>query len=742
MSIIPKNNNRLVTETFPVTGMMCAVCAGTVAKTLSELPGVECADANFATSSANVTWNPKLTSPDAMKSALGAIGFTLIAESDEVRAAEEKERQEAVNYLNLRRRVILAWIISLPLCILCMSGIHFHGDAWIYMLLTLTVMIVSGRQFFVKGFQNLLHRAPSMDSLVALSTSVSFLFSAFNTIYPDALSSQGNSVGLYYEGAAMIITFVLTGKLMEARSRQNTGRALRALMSLQPKSAAIINNDGSIEEISIERIEPNMSILVRAGERIPIDGVVTDGVSSVDESMLTGEPEMIEKSIGAKVSAGTLNENGALTVKALAVGKDTELSRIVRSVRDAQGSKAPVQRIVDKISAIFVPTVITLSLLTFVAWFIISADLAQALVCAVSVLVIACPCALGLATPTAIMVGIGCGAKHGILIKDATALELLNRADYVVLDKTGTITVGHPHVIAEIWDNSCDSSLISSLAFAAESNTTHPLADAICDHLKKKRITPITPESFEYIPGKGVSMIHDGICYNIGRYKLAEDTHQFTEFCEQADKNGSSIVIISKADKPCAAFEIADTLRSDAIETISKIKKSGHEVMLLTGDRYASASHIATLAGIESVIAEVLPSGKLEAIKRLRSEKHIVAMVGDGINDAEALAEADISIAIGSGSDIAIETAQLTLIGGKLSALPIAFKLSKKTTRIIKENLFWAFIYNIIGIPLAAGALSSFGFTLTPMYASAAMALSSVCVVSNSLRLNSSNFIN
>ncbi len=730
-------NKNVMKETFPVTGMMCAVCAGTVRKTLADMPGVVEADVNFATQSATVEWNPAETSPDAMVRAVADAGYGLIAESDEARAMAEKDRKDAEEYSAMKRRVIVAWVLSLPLAVLCMTHVHFPGEAWVYMVMTLIVMVYCGAGFFRRGFHSLLKRVPTMDTLVAISTSASFLFSLFNTVFAARLSELGFMADLYYEGAAMIITFVLTGKLMELRSRRNTGAALRALMGLQPKTALVVASDGNVQETPISEIHPGMLVSVRPGERIPVDGTVTDGVSAVDESMLTGEPERVEKTTGMKVSAGTLNGNGTLTVKADTVGAATELARIVRSVRDAQSSKAPVQRLVDRISAWFVPAVIMVAVLTLIIW-IATGNVPMALICSVSVLVIACPCALGLATPVAVMAGIGRGARRGILIKDATALELLHKVDIVVLDKTGTITSGHPRVTATARASGADRERLSSVAYGGELKSTHPLAEALCEYFKKEGTRPAEPESFEYVPGKGMSLTYQGHSYEIGSATLLDNPGTEPQLRDTVTgwlESGAGVVVLAEDGVAVSAFRVADTLQKDIPQTIARLRESGREVILLTGDRETTARHVACEAGIGTVVAEMLPGDKLEYIRKLREKGHVVAMAGDGINDAEALAEADVSVAMGGGSDIAIEVAQLTLVGGRLSSLPEAFALSNKTLRIIKENLFWAFVYNVIGIPLAAGALSGIGFTLTPMFASAAMALSSLCVVGNSLRL-------
>lgn len=705
-----------IRQTFPVTGMMCAVCAGTVQHVLSETPGVESADVNFATSSATVEWNPSLIGTSDLQKRVEEAGYGLIVQSDEAKAVEQKEKEDARAYRDLRIRVIAAWLISVPLAVLCMVHVHFPAEQWIYMAMTIVVMAWCGAGFFRRGFRTLLAGAPTMDTLVAISVSVSFLFSAFVTIFPEVMLRNGYSADIYYEGAAMIITFVLTGKLMEARSRRNTGAAIRALMGLQPDTAQVVLPDGEVREMPLSLVEAGMTLLVRPGERVPVDGTVVSGHSSVDESMLTGESEPIEKTGGCAVTAGTLNGNGTLTVRADKVGRETELARIVRSVREAQGSKAPVQRLVDKISARFVPAVIAVALLTFIVWAFFLGDWGRALVCSVSVLVIACPCALGLATPTAVMVGIGNGARKGILVKDASALELLDKVDMVVLDKTGTITEGHPRVNDVKWYDFSSKGSLSGVVYGAELLSAHPLAEAICSYFKALGVQPEAPDTFEYTPGRGITFTYKDETYELG--------------------NRVGPVSLMRGRDVLAVFDISDTLRPGVPHDIAALKASGREVMLLTGDRKSTAQKIAAEAGIERVVAEVMPAGKLEVISRLKKEGYFVAMAGDGINDAEALAEADVSVAMGGGSDIAIEVAQLTLVGGNLRSLPEAFRLSRRTLKIIRENLFWAFVYNVIGIPLAAGVLTSVGFMLNPMYASAAMALSSVCVVLNSLRLN------
>ncbi|MBD5298597.1 MAG: copper-translocating P-type ATPase [Bacteroides sp.] len=739
----------LKTSSYPVTGMMCAVCAGTVEKTVADTPGVSSASVNFATAEVTFTYNPSLTSPQIVAEAVSKAGYAMIVTESTAEAVEEKEKAELRQYEVMKRNLIIAWILTLPLSAICMLHIHFPGSDWVMMALALAVMLISGRRYYTSGLRHLFSGRPDMDSLVAVSTLVSFLFSLFNTIFPNILAVNGVPADLYYEAAAMIIAFVSTGKFMEIRARRNTGTAIKALMGLQPSEAQLLLPDGSVKTLRIDEIRPGDRLIVRPGERIPVDGVVEEGISVVDESMLTGEPEGVEKTPGAKVAAGTLNTNGSMTVKALNVGASTELARIIECVRRAQGSKAPVQRLVDRISAIFVPTVITISVLTFCMWLLLSpGNISMAVIAAVSVLVIACPCALGLATPTAVMVGIGRGAREGILIREATALEQLAKIKILAIDKTGTLTEGKPRV-TDTWSlNTSDSTLLKAV-MALESRSAHPLASAIvewCEH-QTPGSAPDEPEHFDYIPGLGITGKVDGKGYWIGSPALAlregaEIPGSLSEIIARWESEGAGIVLAGDSHNLLMAFKVSDTVRPEAAGAIAQLKGKGVRPILLTGDRLSAAEHIAHITGIDEVIAGVLPQGKQDAIINLKKEAQrdgagLVAMAGDGINDSQALAEADVSIAMGGGSDIAIEVAQVTIVSGRLTFIPRAIELSAKTLRTIRENLFWAFIYNVIGIPIAAGALYPLcGLLLTPMIASAAMAFSSVCVVLNSLRLN------
>ncbi len=743
--------------TYPVTGMMCAVCAGTVEKTVAQCPGVKDASVNFASAEVSFSYDPTKVTPEEIAHAVNEAGYEMIIVNSAIEAVEEKEKAEHEQYVKMRHNLIIAWVLTIPLSVICMLHVHFPGDSWVQCLLALGVMVTSGRRFYVSGIRHLFSGRPDMDSLVAISTLVSFLFSLFNTITPQTLTNAGIPADLYYEAAAMIIAFVSTGKFMEMRARRNTGTAIRALMGLQPSEALLVENDGSVKRVKIEDIKRGDLISVRPGDRIPVDGIVTSGHSVIDESMLTGEPEGVEKIAGSKVSAGTLNTNGTLTVKATEVGAGTELARIIECVREAQGSKAPVQRLVDKISAVFVPTVISISILTFIVWICFGTiHLPIAILAAVSVLVIACPCALGLATPTAVIAGIGRGAREGILIRQATALELLSKITVLAIDKTGTLTEGKPRVTSV--SSSPDSALTPELidaVYALEMKSSHPLAGAITEWCESQKASnkpeeknpPLTePDSFDYIPGKGIIGYVNGKRYWIGNESLCatEGAHVSDELHKEIEKwmsEGAGVVIAGDSEKALVAFKVADTIRKDAAEAIAALKADGIRPVLITGDRLATARYVADAVGIDEIVADALPGDKQAAIIKLKEEGEVVGMAGDGINDSQALAEADISIAMGGGSDIAIEVAQLTIVSGKLIYIPRAVRLSASTLRIIKENLFWAFVYNTAGIPIAAGVLYPlWGILLSPMVASAAMAFSSVCVVLNSLRLNRLRF--
>ncbi len=723
--------------TFPVSGMMCAVCAGTVERVLRSEKGVENAAVNLAAGTVEVSWNPADTSPEKLAEAIKPDGYEMIVEKSAVKAALKGREAEERRYNDLKRKVVLAWILTLPIAVVGMFHIHFPGENWAMCVASLIVMLVCGRQFFVNGFRSLFRGHPGMDSLVAVSTTVSFLFSLFNTSFPTFWTDRGVNPEMYYEAAAMVIAFVLTGKLMEMRARRSAGSAISDLMGLTPTEAQIRMPDGSLERVPVSEVRPGTVVCVSPGDRIPADGVVVEGVSSIDESMLTGEPIGVEKSAGSKVFAGTINGNGTLFIEATSVGNTTRLARIIENVQHAYGSKAPVQKLVDKIAGIFVPAVMLIAVITFGVWIAFGLDrLPMAVLAGASVLVIACPCALGLATPTAMMVAVGRGARHGLLIKDAEALELLAHINVLAIDKTGTLTEGKPVVTRAEWSvPENDRAEFLNLLTALEQGNAHPLAGAITTWAKESGATPAALSGFEYIPGEGATAkTADGRRVWAGSLKLAR--RMGAEVPDQKTEPGEGLVIAGVDSRCFVTLGITDNLREEATQTVRELKKLGIEPVLLTGDSEGAARHIASQARIAKVIAEAMPDRKLKVIEDLKAEGKWVAMAGDGINDAAALAAADVSIAMGGGSDIAMEVAQLTIVRADLAQIPRAVLLSRATLRVIRENLFWAFIYNIIGIPIAAGVLYPFtGWMLTPMFASAAMAFSSVCVVTNSLRL-------
>ncbi len=709
---------------IPVLEMSCAVCAAAVEKTVSELPGVKEATVNFSANTIQVTYDPHQISLYDMQAAVQAAGYDLVISEH---AEEEATDAERKHYLTLRKRTAGAWTFGLPVMILSM---YFHEPSqWVmWLLLAQTIpTLYLGRSFYISGWKATQQGRANMDTLVMLSTSVSFLFSLFTTIYPHFWASLGLTPHVYYEAVAMIIAFVLTGKLLEARAKQSTSASIRSLMELQPKTARLINADGSEQDVPIGMLRPGNRVSVRPGEKIPVDGIVVDGSSFVDESMISGESEAIEKTTGDTVLAGTLNQRGAFRLEVKASGADTVLARMVRMVQEAQGSKAPVQGIVDRVSAIFVPTVIALSLLTFILWIALAgwSSLPHALLSAVSVLVIACPCALGLATPTALTVGIGRAAQQHILIKDAFALENMCRVNAVVLDKTGTLTEGKPQVISEKLFPGFDN--FAPALLAAELQSEHPLAQALSEYLKQQNIAPAEITNFESITGQGITCTYQGATFWIGNKSLAE------KYTTLSAENYS--IYFGREEQLLATFEVRDALKKNSAEAVRQLYAAGVEVYMLTGDKESTAAEIARQAGISHFRWSVLPDDKEKFVVALQQDGKCVAMAGDGINDSQALARADVSVAMGRGTDVAMDVAMVTLMNSDLALLPKAIKLSRRTVRIIRENLFWAFGYNVICIPIAAGILFPWGILLTPMWASAAMAFSSVSVILNSLRL-------
>ena len=727
------------TKVLPVLEMSCAVCAGNVESTVQALSGVEKASVNFAAGTLTVTYNPSVITLEVMQAAVQAAGYDLIVEAeDPVAMQEEKAR---MHYKILRRNTIGAWTLSIPLALLGMVFMHVPFGNWIMMVLALAIMIFFGRSFYVNGVRHALKGKANMDTLVALSTSIAFLFSLFNTLCPGFWLGKGLEPHVYYEASGVIIAFVLLGKLMEERAKNSTSSAIKGLMGLQPKTARLVT-DGREEEVPISNLQVGNVVSVRPGEKIPVDGTLLQGSSSVDESMLSGEPIPVEKNAGDRVLAGTINQKGAFTMEATSVGGTTVLAQIVQMVQSAQGSKAPVQRIVDKISGIFVPVVVLLSFLTFVCWLVIGGEsyFSYALLSAVSVLVIACPCALGLATPTALMVGMGKGAEQHILIKDAFALENLCKVDTVVLDKTGTLTEGVPVVTDSYWISD-DNIRYLDVLYTAEQKSEHPLASAILCWLEESGAKVCEAENFESLTGRGVRIQVEGVTYWVGSQGLldifqAGIPEKVRKQIGQWQEDGQSVVFYGQETRLLAVLAISDRIKPTSAEAVKELKKQGIEVHLLTGDGVRTAERVAATLDIGYYKAEVMPNDKEEYIISLQQQGKKVAMVGDGINDSQALARADVSIAMGKGTDIAMDVAMVTLITSDLLLLPGAIRLYKQTVRLIYQNLFWAFIYNVIGIPLAAGVLFPInGLLLNPMLASAAMAFSSVSVVLNSLRL-------
>lgn len=731
-------------RTIPVLEMSCAVCAANVESTVRALEGVRAANVNFAAGTLQVEYDPAVITPAVMQQAVQAAGYDLIVEEENV--AERQEQEQRKHYRSLLRRTIVAWGLCVPLMLCGMVWMHQAWSPWVQLVLTLPVLLFSGRSFYLTGWRQARHGKANMDTLVALSTSIAFLFSLFNTLFPQVWSERGLEPHVYYEAASMIVAFVLLGKTLEERAKGSTSSAIRKLMGLQPNTARLVEADGTEREVPIAQLRPGNRVGVRPGERIPVDGVLIEGASYVDESMISGEPLPVGKSSGDRVLAGTINQKGAFVLEAQAVGTATVLARIVEMVQQAQGSKAPVQRIVDRVSAVFVPTVIGLSLVTFVVWMAIggTAVLTSALLSAVSVLVIACPCALGLATPTALMVGIGKAAERHILIKDAYALENLCHVDTVVLDKTGTLTEGRPTVTNWLWlVPDSERPLAQAVLLAAERRSEHPLATAVVRVLESESVQVMTAElsTFRSLTGRGLEVESGGATYWVGSRALAEERLSAlpagaTGQAERWQEAGMSVIWYGRDGELVAVAAVSDPVKRTSVEAVRTLKRMGIEVHMLTGDGRKTAAAVARELGIDHFEAEVLPGDKEEYVKRLQAVGARVAMVGDGINDSQALARAEVSVAMGQGTDIAMDVAMVTLMTSDLTLLPTAITLSHRTVRLIRQNLFWAFIYNVIGIPIAAGVLYPvYGVLLDPMWASAAMAFSSVSVVTNSLRL-------
>lgn len=729
-----------IKKSFPVTGMTCAACATSVESILKNTDGVANASVNYANQTALVEYGASVSEQDLQNKAR-SIGYDLVIGSEDPFAVQQEAQQK--HYKALKLRTLIGFILLVPVMVLGMFFMDMPYANWIMLVLSFPIVFYLGRGFFVHAFKQAKHGKANMDTLVALSTGIAYLFSTFNTLYPEFWHQYGLHAHVYFEAAAGIIVFISLGKLLEEKAKSNTSSAIKKLMGLQPKTVRIVY-DGGEKEIPAADVHHGHIIIVRPGEKIPVDGTLTSGSSFVDESMISGESIAVEKKTGDVVYAGTINQKGSFEFEAQKVGSETMLSQIIKMVQEAQGSKPPVQRLVDRIAGIFVPIVIGIAILTFIVWMVFGGDNAftHALLASVSVLVIACPCALGLATPTAIMVGIGKGAEHNILIKDAESLEIAHKVNAIVLDKTGTITEGRPVVTDIYWkDSAVNVPILKQILFSAELQSEHPLAEAVVERFRDDEITSIKLDEFESVTGKGLWVMKDGQKYFVGSSGLIRQNNInvdaiLTAHTEKWQSEAKTVVYFANDKEALAAIAISDKIKANSKAAIEEMQRKGLEVYMLTGDNFHTAKAVAQSVGISSFKAEVLPSDKADFIKELQSQGKVVAMVGDGINDSQALALADISIAMGKGSDIAIDVAKMALMTSDLSVVPKALQLSSKTLMAIKQNLFWAFIYNLIGIPIAAGILYPInGFMLDPMIAGAAMALSSVSVVGNSLRL-------
>jgi Cu2+-exporting ATPase len=730
-------NNKIVKQTFPVLEMSCAACAARVDKTLNKQPGVLSATVNYAAATATVEYDTSLCSPEALKTAIQKAGYDLIVDI-QPQEPEEAEHTHTEKLHHQKVRTIWAILLSLPIALIGMFFMDIPYANYIMWILSTPVVFWLGRDFYINAWKQLKHRSANMDTLVANSTGIAYLFSLFNLFYPEFWLERGVQPHVYFEAASVIIAFILLGRLLEARAKDNTSAAIKKLIGLQPKTVTLLTPDGKQQEVSIEQIRVHDTLLVKPGEKIAVDGMVCEGNSYIDESMLSGEPVPVYKEKGSHVFAGTINQKGSFQFKAEKVGSDTMLAHIIHMVQEAQGSKAPVQKLVDKIAGIFVPVILSIALLSFVLWLILAPEngFTHGLLAAVTVLIIACPCALGLATPTAIMVGIGKGAEQGILIKDAESLETAKRIDTIVLDKTGTITEGQPTVNHMVWWNNSEE--VRNIFYSLEKLSEHPLANAVTYHLKGEFL-PLT--QFESITGQGVKACFNNQYYLAGNEQLLK-TQGIRISSEQEETaatfahDAQTIIWFADEKQVLGIAAISDRIKETSREAISLLQQQGIDVVMLTGDNPSTAQAIARQAGINHYQAEVLPQQKAAYIKSLQQKGKCVAMVGDGINDSAALAQADLSIAMGKGSDIAMDVAKITLISSDLTKIPEAIRLSALTVRTIRQNLFWAFIYNLIGVPVAAGILFPInGFLLNPMLAGAAMAMSSVSVVTNSLRL-------
>ncbi len=734
----------VIKKRFPVTGMSCASCASSVESILKAQKGVINASVNLPGSSVLIEYTPTTVQPGVLKIQLQKIGYDLLIDNTPAEFDEIQKKK----YTELKRDTLGTAIFAIPVLIIGMFFMDIPHSRLIMLLLTIPVLFFFGRRFYINAFRLVRHGKANMDTLVALSTGIAFLFSLFNTFNADFWSRYNLKAGVYYEASSIVILFVLLGKLLEERAKTSTSSAIRKLINLQPQTVIRINELQQEEVLPASLIEKGNRLLVKPGEKIPVDGVVVSGSSFIDESTITGESLPKEKVPGDPVFTGTINQKGSVMIIAQKVGEQTILAQIIKVVEQAQGSKAPVQKTVDKIAAIFVPVILGIAIFSFLLWLFIGGPnmLPQALLAMVSVLVIACPCALGLATPTAIMVGMGKGAENGILIKDAESLEQIHKINTIIFDKTGTITLGKPVVTNLIWripetEIPANQEILCSIETLSE----HPLAEAVINAISKQETPKITFDHFESLPGKGVIAHKGESIYYIGNQNLLIDAQvilkaEEKQKAEQWQDEAKTIIYFIRNHELLSIIALEDQIKESATKTIKKLQQQQIEVIMLTGDNQQTAGAVALRTGINTYRAGMLPGDKADFIHQLQKEGKMVAMVGDGVNDSQALAQADISIAMGKGSDIAIDVAHMTIISSDLTLIDKALKLSKLTVKTIRENLFWAFIYNLIGIPIAAGILFPVcGLLLNPMIAGAAMAASSVSVVSNSLRLKLKN---
>ncbi len=728
-------------QSFPVLNLNCAACANAAQIKLNTQPGVIEASVNFTNASATIQFDPDMTNPEKLKSALQSIGYNLITDDPE-NQTDILERRQKEMLFQLKKKLILAIVLSVPLVVIAMFFMDIPFANYIMWMYATPVVFYCGLRFFSGALRQAKNKQMNMDTLVALSTGVAYIFSVFNTLFPEFWNRQGLHSHVYFETAAVVITFLLLGKYFEEKAKSNISSSIKKLMGLQPRSALLLLSDGKQIKVPVVLLQKGDNILVRPGERVPADGIVVSGSSYVDESMLTGEPTPAIKSENDKVFTGTINQKGSFTFRAEKTRNDTLLAQIILKVQEAQASKVPIQKLADKVVGIFVPVVISCAIIALICWLVFggSNGFTQGLLAFVTVLIIACPCALGLATPTAIMVGISKGAEKGILIKNAESLELAKTINCVVLDKTGTITEGKPQVTNCLWLN--NNTETAGILSAMEARSEHPVADTIIKYLSNSSIAnSIEILDFKSTTGQGIQAKYGETNYFSGNLKILNNLSiqidpSLKKASEDWEKEAKTVIWFTDEEKALAVLAVSDKIRETSITGIKELHSMGIETIMLTGDNPHVAKQIAEACGIKRFHAGLLPDQKEEYIRQFQSEGKIVAMVGDGINDSNALACSDVGIAMGQGSDIAMDVAEMTIISNDLTKIPQAIRISADTIRAIKQNLFWAFIYNIIGIPIAGGILYPInGFLLNPMIAGLAMALSSVSVVGNSLRL-------